>query len=230
MKDTDFFLKLNVPNFSEMQKEVLDYLKKYPNLIIENDGEQHAHVPLDQFPIVCSVFAPRTKTKINEISIGVVPPKHSTTIHIDGLREDTSHFYRNQIKKTVQDHPDRSYDDIDWEEFPFSNQFVLIIPISNYEESINYWYNVTNTTDNEITHYYERKQFPYKWWLNFYTDPDTAIPIEKVIIDRPTFIRSDIYHNVTNNGTGNRLALIIRIFEYRRYSSLDQVFDYTGLI
>jgi hypothetical protein len=230
MKDTDFFLKLNVPNFSEMQKEVLDYLKKHPDLIIEDNSEQHVHVPLDQFPIVCSVFAHRTKTKINEISIGVVPPTHSTPIHIDGLREDPNHFYKNQIERTVRDHPDRSYDDIDWKEFPFSNQYVLIIPISNYKESVNYWYSVTNTTDYEITHYYERKQFPYKWWLNFYTDPSTAIPIEKVIIDRPTFIRSDIYHNVTNNGTENRLALIIRIFEYKRYSSLNQIFDYSGLV
>jgi hypothetical protein len=229
MKDTDFFLKLTVPNFPEMQKEILDYLKKHPNLIIKDSGEQHVHVTLDQFPIVCSVFAPRTKTKINEVSIGVVPPGHSTPIHIDGLREDPNHLYRNRIEKTVRAHPDRSYDDIDWREFPFSNQYVLIIPISNYEESMNYWYRTTNI-DKEIVHYYERKQFPYKWWLNFYTDSDTAIPIEKVIIDRPTFIRSDIYHNVKNNGTSNRLALIIRIFEYKRYSSLDQVFDYTGLI
>jgi hypothetical protein len=230
MKDTDFFLKLNVPNFSEMQKEVLDYLKKHPDLIIENGGEQHIHVTLDQFPIISSVFSPRTKTKINEISIGVVPPKHSTPIHIDGLREEPGYAIRNQVEKIVRDRSDRSYDDINWEELPFSNQYVLIIPISNYEKSMNYWYNVTNTKDKEIFHYYEREQFPYKWWLNFYTDPETAIPIEKVLIDKPTFIKSDIYHNIKNNGTSNRLALIIRIFEYKKYSSLDQVFDYTGLV
>jgi hypothetical protein len=95
---------------------------------------------------------------------------------------------------------------------------------------MNYWYNVTNIADKEITHYFERQQFPYKWWLNFYTDPTTAIPIEKVLIDKPTFIKSDIYHNIKNEGTSNRLVLIIRIFEYEKYSSLDQVFDYTGLI
>jgi len=230
MKDTDFFLKLNVPNFPEMQKEVLDYLKKYPDLIVNGAGEQHVHVTLDQFPIVRSVFAPRAKNKINEISIGVVPPMHSTPIHIDGLREDPNHFYRNQIEQTARNHPDRSYDDIDWTKFPSANQYVLIIPISNYENSMNYWYNVTDNVNKEIFHYYEREQFPYKWWLNFYTDPETAIPIEKVLIDKPTFIKSDIYHNIKNNGTSNRLALIIRIFEYKKYSSLDQVFDYTGLV
>jgi hypothetical protein len=230
MKDTDFFLKLNVPNFPEMQKEVLDYLKKYPDLIVKDAGEQHVHVTLDQFPIVSSVFSSRSKNKINEISIGVIPPMWSTPIHIDGLREDPDYFYRNQIEKTVRSQPDRSYDDIDWKKIPFANQYVLIIPISNYENSINYWYEVTDKPEKEIFHYYEREQFPYKWWLNFYTDPTTAIPIEQVLIDRPTFIKSDIYHNVKNNGTADRLALVIRIFEYEKYSSLDQVFDYTGLV
>ena len=230
MKDTDFFLKLNVPNLLEMQKEVLDYLKKHPDLIIKDGGEQHVHISLSDFPIINSFLSPRAKNKINETSIGVVPPMHSTTIHMDGLREDPDHFYRNQIEQTVRNHPDRSYDDIDWEKIPYANQYVLIIPVSNYENSMNYWYEVTNTKDKEIVHNYERKQFPYKFWLNFYTDPSTAIPIEQVLIDKPTFIKSDVYHNVKNNGTANRLALIIRIFEYEKYSSLDQVFDYTGLI
>lgn len=231
MKNTDFFLKLNVPNFPEMQKEILDYLKKHPDLIPAHVSSEHfVHIPLAEFPTVYSVFATRAKNKIYETSIGIVPPNHSTTIHVDGLREDPNHFYTNQIEQTVRDQADRSFDDIDWNEYPPNNQFVLIIPISNYEKSTNYWYDVTNKIDNEIIHCFERKQYPYKWWLNFYTDLDTAIPIEKVLIDKPTFIKSDIYHNVKNYGTVNRLVLIVRIFEYKKYSSLDQVFDYTGLV
>jgi len=231
MKDTDFFLKLNVPNLPEMQKEILDYLKKYPELIpTEVTTEYFVHIPLDRFPKVYSVFAPRAKNKIDEVSIGIVPPEYSTTIHVDGLREDPNHFYRKQIEKTVSNQPDRSYDDVNWSKIPPAYQYVLIIPISNYENSMNYWYDVTNKTDKEITHCFERKQFPYKWWLNFYTDPNTAIPIEQVLIDKPTFIKSNIYHNIKNNGKSNRLVLIVRIFEYEKYSSLDQVFDYTGLL
>jgi hypothetical protein len=231
MKDNDFFLKLNVPNFPEMQMEIIDYLKKYPDLLPrEVTAERFVHIPLSEFPIAYSVFSPRAKNKIYETSIGIVPPNHSTTIHIDGLREDPNHFYTNQIEKTVRDQPDRSFDDIVWEEYPPNNQYVLIIPIINYEKSMNYWYEVTNKKDKEIIHYNERIQFPFKWWLNYYTDPDTAVPIEKVLIDKPTFIRSDIYHNIKNYGTVNRLVLIVRIFEYKKYSSLDQVFDYNGLL
>jgi hypothetical protein len=231
MKDTDFFLKLNIPNFPEMQKEILDYLKKYPDLIpTDVSAETFVHIPLSEFPIAYSVFSPRAKNKVYETSICVVPPNFSTTIHVDGLSDDSDYFYRDQMSKIVLDHPDTSFHDIDWKKIPVASQFVLIIPISNYENSMNYWYDVTNKKDKEIIHYNERPQFPYKWWLNFYTDPDTAIPIEQVLIDKPTFIKSNIYHNIKNYGTVNRLVLIVRIFEYEPYSSLDQVFDYTGLL
>jgi hypothetical protein len=224
-----------------MQKEILDYLKEHPSLIPTHVSSEHfVHIPLAEFPTINSVFATRAKNKIYETSIGIVPPKHSTTIHIDGLREDPNHFYTNQIEKTVRDQPDRSFDDIDWKKWVPNSQYVLIIPISNYENSINYWYNSPDNVSKEITHFYERPEFPYKFWINHYTEADSIgrplqeasnyIPIENVLIDKPTFIKSDMYHNVKNYGTATRLVLTMRIFEYEKYSSLDQVFDYTGLV
>jgi hypothetical protein len=242
MKDTDFFLKLNIPNFPEMQKEVLDYLKKYPEYDRSEtlDSETWTQISLDQFPTIYSFFSTRSKNKIYETALRTVPPNFSTDIHVDGLREDPDHFYTNQIEKAVRDQPDRSFDDIDWKKWTPRSQYVLILPIINYENSMNYWYNASDTLGKEITHYYERNEFPYKFWINFYTKEDsvgrqgtetnTSSPIEKVLIDKPTFIKSDIYHNVKNYGTSTRIVLTMRIFEYEKYSSLDQIFDYTGLV
>jgi hypothetical protein len=232
MKDTDFFLKLNVPNLPEMQKEVLDYLKKHPEHDLSGtlDSETWTRLPNERFPIIYSFVSDRSKNKIYEIAIRTVPPNFSTDIHVDGVREDPDHFYTNQIKKSVLDQQDRSFDDINWEKYPPNSQYVLIIPISNYENTINYWYDASDKVGKEITHYYEREEFPYKFWINFYTEAEASIPIEKVLIDKPTFIKSDIYHNVKNYGTATRIVLTVRILEYEKYSSLDQFFDYTGLV
>lgn len=242
MKDTDFFLKLNFPNFSKMQQEVLDYLKIHPeyDLSATLNSETWTQIPLDQFPIINSFVSARSKNKIYETALRTVPPNFSTDIHVDGLREDPTYFYRNQMEKTVLAHPDTSFHDIDWRKIPPSSQYVLIIPISNYENSMNYWYEQSDKLGKEITHFYERKEFPYKFWINFYTKEDSvgqqgtenniAVPIETVLIDKPTFIKSNIYHNVKNYGIAPRLVLTTRIFEYEQYSSLDKVFDYTGLL
>jgi hypothetical protein len=232
MKDTDFFLKLNIPNLPEMQKEVLDYLKKHPEHDLSGtlDSETWTRLPNDRFPITHSFVSARSKNRIYETAIRTVPPNFSTDIHVDGVKEDPNHLYTNQIKKAVSEQPDRSFDDIDWETYPPNSQYVLIIPISNYENSINYWYNASDKAGKEITHYYEREEFPYKFWINFYTEADTSVPIEEVLIDKPTFIKSDIYHNVKNYGTATRIVLTMRILEYKKYSSLDQFFDYTGLV
>ena len=242
MKDTDFFLKLNIPNLLEMQQEVLDYLKKHPEYDLSGtlNTETWSQIPLDQFPTIYSFVATRSKNKIYETALRTVPPDFSTDIHVDGLREDPDRFYTKQIEQAVRNQPDRSYDDIDWNKWPPHSQYVLIIPISNYEDSINCWYDASNTPGKEITHFYERKEFPFKFWINFYTAEDsvgkhgtesnTATPIETVKLDQPTFIKSDIYHNVKNYGSSTRMVLTIRIFEYEKYPSLDHIFDYTGLV
>lgn len=232
MKDTDFFLKLNIPNLPVMQKEVLDYLKNHSEYEFLEDvtQERFAQVSLSNFPTICSFFSPRAKNIIYETALRTVPPNFSSTIHSDGVIEDPDHFYRNQLEKTVLEHPDKSWHSLNWEKIPSANQFVLVIPISNYENSMNYWYDASDKVGKEVTHYYERNEFPYKFWLNFYTEADNSIPIEEVLIDRPTFIKADMYHNVKNYGTATRLVLTMRIFEYEKYSSLDQVFDYTGLV
>jgi hypothetical protein len=242
MKYTDFFLKLNVPNLPEMQKEVLDYLKKYPENDLSGtlDRETWVQIPLERFPIINSFVTSRSKNRIYETALRTVPPNFSTDIHVDGLREDPDYFYRSQMEKTVLAHPDKSYHDIDWRKIPPSSQYVLIIPIINYENSMNCWYDRSDDIGKEITHYYERKEFPYKFWINFYTAEDSigrsgaeanpAAPVEKILIDKPTFIKLDIYHNVRNYGTATRIVLTMRIFEYETYPSLDQVFDYTGLV
>jgi hypothetical protein len=242
MKHTDFFLKLNVPNLPEMQKEVLDYLKKYPECDLSGtlDRETWVPIPIENFPIINSFVTSRAKHKVYETALRTVPPNFSTDIHVDGLREDPDHFYSSQIQEAVLAHPDTSFHDIDRRKMPPSSQYVLIIPIINYEHSKNCWYERSNDLGKEVTHYYERKEFPYKFWINFYTeensigrigaDANPAVPIEKILIDKPTFIKSDIYHNVRNYGTATRIALTIRIFEYEIYPSLDQMFDYTGLV
>ena len=242
MKDTDFFLKLNIPNLLEMQKEVLDYLKKHPEYDLSGtlNTETWSQIPLDRFPTIYSFVSARAKHKIYETTLRTVPPNFSTDIHVDGLREDPVRFHTNQIEKAVRDQPDRSFDDIDWKKWVPNSQYVLIIPISNYENSINYWYNSPDNVSKEITHFYERPEFPYKFWINHYTEADSIgrplqeasnyIPIENVLIDKPTFIKSDMYHNVKNYGTATRLVLTMRIFEYEKYSSLDQIFDHTGLV
>jgi len=230
MKDTDFFLKLNVPNLLEMQAEVLDYLKNHPEHDKSGilDRETWTRLPNECFPTIFSFVSNRSKNRIYEIAVRTVPPGFTTDIHVDGVKKDPDLFYTNQIKQSIQNQPDRSFDDINWDNYPYNSQYVLIIPISNYENTINYWYDPTNDSDKEITHYYERKEFPFKFFINFYKGSDG--PIKEIIIDKPTFIKSNIYHNVKNYGTKTRIVVTVRILEYEKYSSLNQYFNYDGLV
>lgn len=211
MKSTDLYQKLNISNLKEIQQEALVFFEKHPTLIKKDSTEDYfVHVPFDQFPILKRFLESRTKIEINETSVYFVPARSKSKIHIDGLKKDNGKIPAGMM---------------------IAHQYVLIIPIANYEHTINYWYNNDDVKDSdEWICNHVREQFPYNFFVSFVNDGVPLTPIEGITIDQATFIKSNIYHEVDNsNGNETRMVFVIRFRELDYYDSLDQVFDTTGL-
>lgn len=223
----DFYQKINIPTLAAIQTETLEYFDKNPDLINHtSDSDYFVHVPLDQFPVLQEFLTARVKTRINETSINFVPPHKSTRRHIDGLRKDEGDVYKNKTLAVVKGHPNASDYDIDPALLPIANQFVLIIPIANVNESINHWYvNTDVADDDEIVHQHTREQYPYQFYISFVKDDVKLTPVKSTTLDRAAFIKSDVYHNVENRSDEWRMVFVIRFMEYAHYDQLGQVFD-----
>jgi hypothetical protein len=211
MKSTDLYQKLNIPNFKEIQQEALAFFEKNPNIIRKGSTEDYfIHVPFNEFPLLKKFLESRAKIEINETSINFIPANSKSKIHIDGLKKDNGKVPNGMI---------------------IAHQYVLILPILNYEESVNYWYsNEDVSDDDEWIYNHIREQFPYNFFVSFVKEGVPLAPIGNTTIDKPTFIKSNIYHRVDNLGSKVRMVFVIRFKEIDYYESLDQVFDYQGLI
>lgn len=225
------FQPLNVSEFQQMKNETLSYINNHPEIIRDNPSSEYfVHVPLDQFPAIESFLKARVKTKINETSICFVPPNFTSTMHIDGIRKDKDNFYRDKVKARILEKQVDNITSHDIDKFPVANQYVLIIPIANYENTISSWYTNDLDDNDEIVYQHTREQYPYQFYISFTKDYVVKEPIETTILKSPTFIKSDIYHNVSNNSNDTRIAVVVRFMEYDHYSSVNDIFDCEGLI
>jgi hypothetical protein len=205
-----FYQKLNVSILSEIQKEVLDFFEKNPDLIDVNATREYfVQMNFDNFPLLKSFIIPRTITTVVETSVCFLPGNNKLRIHIDGLKKDNG-----RIPNGVA----------------IANQFVLIIPISNTLESINYWYdnNMVEDKDEYIVNRV-RPEPPYDFYVSFANDNLDLKPVENTIIDKMTFIRSNIYHNVENKSNDTRIVFIIRFHEKSNFLELDSIFSFRDL-
>jgi len=229
------YQKLNVENFREIQNEAIDYVKlKYPELLrddILTDG--YFIVSIENFPILKSFLDSRVTSCIEEIGLICVPPKTETLKHIDGLREDKNDEYMNRVKQTIINHPDfasLSIDQKDLDRLPSAIQFAMMVPILNYETTVNYWYNNNDVGDDEEEiRNYTREIYPYSFFASYIRPHVQLKHIASTNIDRITFIKTDTIHNVSNQGSKNRLAFTIK-FGYQKYGSLEEMFRHQDLM
>ena len=228
------YQKLNVPEFESIQNEALEHIKKqYPELL-RDDVNGYFVLSIDNFPILKSFLDPRVTTCIEEIGLNCVPPDDKLSIHIDGIRRDPDNTFLNQIKETIINHPEFTSlnlkTKLDKLPSPFCVQFAMIVPVLNYKDTISYWYSNDDVgDDDEVIWRGEREHYPYSY---FYTSlkPNVVLnPINSTNIDRITFIKSDIFHNVHNRGTTARMSLTIK-FGYQNYESLEEMFRHQDLL
>jgi hypothetical protein len=232
MDNQTLYQKLNVSNFKEIQQEAIAYLKSHPEIIKDDlNTDDFFHVSLDDFPILKSFLDPRIKTRIQETSFCLVPAKFETAKHIDGLKKDDDRKLYNQVRDVVLNHPEFESLGIDVSNLPIANQFVMIIPLINYEDTNSYWYNNNDVADSdERIDLYTRKEYPYSFFVSF-VKPEVSInPIGSTKVDCITFIRSNIFHNVSNQGSDTRVVFVIRFTEHRHYESLEDVFKHQDLL
>jgi hypothetical protein len=203
------YQKFNIPNFTDIQKEVLDFFERNSQLL-RDDTEYFVHVPLDGFPLLKQFIGNRAKIEINETSVYFIAPGVKSKIHIDGLKKDNGKVPEGMM---------------------IAHQWVLILPVSGYENSVSNWYSNDAVADeDERIHNHVRDQFPYNFYVSFVKDHIAVNPIETTTLDRPTFIKSNIYHDVHNNGPETRKVFIIRFRELEPYESADRVFNYQDLL
>lgn len=204
----DFYQKFNIPNLSDIQKEVLDYFKKHNHLIQEDaEDEYFVQFNIKDLPILNNFLKTRALSEIVETSTCFLPGYKNLRIHIDGLKKDNGKVPKDRM---------------------IANRNVLIIPINHTENSINYWYRNEDVSDEdeEIVNRI-RPVAPYNFFVSFCTKE--LNPIASTVIDKPTFIKSDIYHNTHNNGPETRLVFIVRFHEEEHFT-LDDIFQYTDLL
>ena len=203
------YQKFNIPNFQDMQKEVVGFFENNSHLLLDHN-EYFVHVPFDGFPLLKHFVESRAKIEINETSVYFIAPYCSSKIHIDGLKKDNGKVPEGMM---------------------MAHQWVLILPVKGYENSISNWYSNDDVSDeDERIHNHVRDQFPYNFYVSFVKDHINLKPIETTTLDRPTFIKSNIYHDVHNNGPETRIVFIIRFRELEPYESSDCVFNYQDLL
>ena len=88
----------------------------------------------------------------------------------------------------------------------------------------------TNLIHDEWIRNHIRKQFPYNFYVSFVKDEVKLESIGHTKIDAPTFIKSNIYHQVDNEGNDTRMVFVIRFKELEYYESLDYVIEYRDLV
>lgn len=211
MDKNTLYQKLNIPVLPQIQAEVLDYFDKNPHVLEGLEGDFFVHVPLDSLATTKEFLTPRAKLDINECSVYFIPPHHKTKIHIDGLKKDNGKVPEGML---------------------ISHQYVLIIPIEHSLESTNLWYSNESITDEmERIHNYQRPQFPYNFFVSFAKDGiEEPEPIGSTTLDKPAFIKSNIFHRVDNSQNDKtRKVLVIRFREYEYYDTLDSVFEWRDL-
>lgn len=197
------YTKFTIPNLKEIQEEVLNYFKNNPELLKPESKEEYfVQVDTNNTPILKEYLTKHSRSKIVETSTCFLPGHTNLHTHIDGLKKDCDLVPEGKLK---------------------ANRHVLIIPIENTEETINYWFRNEDVSDSEERIVRRiRPVPPYDFYVSF-CDKELE-PIAQTTIDRPTFIKSDIYHTVHNLGPKTRLVFIVRFYEQEEYT-INDLFD-----
>ena len=205
------YQKLNVPNLREIQEEVLKYI--ISNSVERDDAEDEYFVQMDysKFPKLYEFVFSRVLTSVVETSSCFLPGNKSLMTHIDGLKKNNGKVPEDRM---------------------LANQWVMVIPIANTEQTISYWYKNEDVADeDEIIVNRVRPEPPYNFYVSFAKPELNLQPIDSTVIDKITFIKSDIYHTVVNCGPNTRMVFIVRFKEAKKiYSSPEEIFNYKDLI
>lgn len=221
------YQKINLENVEKIQQEVLEYYEKNPPALEEN-REVFLKITQDNLPITCKILKTRAVTEITEISACFVPAGMSTGAHIDGIRkkEDISKERMQRWLKYVGEKTNLSTRNTTDDHF-FCNQWSFVIPIKDCDSSVNCWYyNEDVTEDNQWISRNVRKEWPYEYDVSFITDPTKLKKQCTTVLDYPTIIKSNIYHNVDNTKNKNtRIVLVVRFIEWKDYMEVDDYFN-----
>jgi len=61
-------------------------------------------------------------------------------------------------------------------------------------------------------------------------DPTKLVKIDSTVIDRPTFVRTDVVHGIINNNNTRRLVLSLRFpYSYKFGQNFEDVMNIVGL-
>lgn len=90
--------------------------------------------------------------------------------------------------------------------------YALNIPILNYENSLMKWYDFSDKT-NWKNDYVEPREKLSNAKGGVPIDESKCVIIEQTVIDKPTFLRTDIPHSIDNPNDGTRIILSVR-FNY----------------
>ena len=208
---TLLYQKLNVPNLKDIQQEVLTYIMA--NNVVRPDADDEYFVQMDysKFPKLHEFVFSRTLTNVVETSSCFLTGNKKIMTHIDGLKKNNG--------KVPKD-------------YMLANQWVMIIPIANTEKTISYWFKNEDVADeDEIIVNRVRPEPPYDFYVSFAKPELTLEPIDNTVIDKVTFIKSNIYHTVVNNSSDTRMVFIVRFKEEKKlYDSPEEIFNYKDLI
>jgi hypothetical protein len=209
----EYFIELNIPEYKNIQQEVIEYLAKNPQCQVNDSyGEVSHNITLDDVPSLKTFISSRVKSKITDMKVSSIPSNSGIEVHIDGLRE-----------RIVQNDPVL-------DSMPFSQKYVFIIPISGYENTKNIWINNSDVSvEDELIKEINVKTFPFKFYRSS-LKPDVEIePSMTKVLDKPVFIRSDMFHSFYNYGPETRISLRMRFLEQLN-CELSDIFDCEGLL
>lgn len=208
---TLLYQKLNVPNLKDIQEEVLAYIMA--NNVVRPEAEEEYFIQMDysKFPNLYKFVFSRTLTEVVETSSCFLPGNTRLKTHIDGLKKNNGKVPEDSM---------------------LANQWVMIIPIANTEETINYWFKNEDVSDeDERIVNRVRPEPPYDFYVSFAKNQLDLNPIGSTVIDKITFIKSNIYHTVVNNSHDTRMVFIVRFKESKKwYDNPEEMFDYRDLI
>jgi hypothetical protein len=208
---TLLYQKLNVPNLKDIQEEVLTYIMANNVVRPQADDEYFVQMDYSKFPKLHEFVFSRTLTNVVETSSCFLPGHKKLMTHIDGLKKNNGKVPADSM---------------------LANQWVMIIPIANTEQTISYWFKNEDVADeDEIIVNRVRPEPPYNFYVSFAKSELELQPIGSTVIDQVTFIKSDIYHTVVNNSPDTRMVFIVRFKEEKkRYTNPEEIFDYKDLI